>query len=195
MKKLLFTVCAVFVFVLAFSQDKPEGLFINSKAKDFSGKDQNGNEVSLKDLRKKGYVVVMFYRGSWCPYCNRHLQKFQDSLALLTEKGATVVAITPETAEGISKTAEKIKPSFPLIHDEEMKIAKAYGVSYKVDDRTVQRYKNTDIDLLKINDQREASLPVPAVYVINKDGSVTYRFFDSNYKKRPSVREILDQIK
>lgn len=194
MKKLFALLSALFVIAAVHAQNKPEGLFINSKAPNFSGTDQNGNKVELKDLRKKGKVVVVFYRGNWCPYCNKHLQKLQDSLSLITEKGASVVAISPENTEGIVKTVEKTKVSFPILHDEEMKIAKSYQVSFKVDDSTAQRYKNADIDLLKINNQKEALLPVPAVYIINKDGSVTYRFFEADYKRRVSVKEILANL-
>ena len=194
MKKLLAFFSALLFFSFAFAQDKPEGLFINSKAPNFTAKDQNGNEISLKDLKKKSKVVLVFYRGNWCPYCSKHLQKLQDSLNYITEKGAMVVAITPETTEGIAKTVEKTKVTFPIVYDEEMKIAKSYQVSFKVDDKTVQRYKNADIDLLKNNNQKEALLPVPAVYIINKDGAVTYRFFESDYKKRVSVKEILANL-
>src|ERR1700749_111926 len=110
------------------AQEKPEGLFINSKAPDFKGKDQNGNEVVLKDLRKKGPVVIIFYRGYWCPYCNKELQKLEDSLQLIKEKGAQLIAITPEKQEGIANTIEKTKASYPIITDEELKIMKAYDV-------------------------------------------------------------------
>jgi peroxiredoxin len=195
MKQLL----SLIIMLLAFScfgQEKPEGLFINSKAFDFKAKDQSGVEVSLKELRKKGPVVVLFYRGNWCPYCNKELTRLQDSLQLITEKGASVVAITPEASEGINKTIEKTKAVFPILHDEEMKIAKAYKVAYEVDERTTGRYKSFGTDLLSINEQKlKASLPVPAVYVINKEGSVTYRYFNEDYKKRPSVKDILAEIK
>jgi peroxiredoxin len=184
------------ITLTALAQDKPEGLFINSKAFDFKAKDQSGAEVSLKELRKKGPVVVVFYRGHWCPYCNRELTRFQDSLQFITEKGAQVVAITPEAQEGITKTIEKTKVVFPILYDQDMKIAKAYQVSYEVDERTLNRYKNFGTDLLAINQQKQkAYLPVPAVYVINKEGSITYRYFNDDYKKRPSVKEILDEIK
>ena len=195
MKQLL----SIMFMLLAFScfaQEKPEGLFINSKAYDFKAKDQSGVEVSLKELRKKGPVVVLFYRGNWCPYCNKELTRLQDSLQLITEKGASVVAITPEASEGINKTIEKTKAVFPILHDEEMKIAKAYKVAYEVDERTTGRYKSFGTDLLNINEQKlKAWLPVPAVYVINKEGSVTYRYFNEDYKKRPSVKDILEEIK
>src|SRR5260370_24198963 len=94
------------------AQEKPEGLFINSKAPDFKAKDQNGNEIVLKDLRRKGPVVLVFYRGYWCPYCNKELQKLEDSLQLIKDKGAQLIAVTPEKKEGVAKTIEKIKQNY-----------------------------------------------------------------------------------
>jgi len=177
-------------------QEKPEGLFIHSKAPDFKAKDLTGLPVNLKDLRKKGPVVLVFYRGNWCPYCNKELTRIQDSLQMITEKGATLIAVTPEAQEGIIKTAEKTKAQFPIIYDEDMKIMKAYDVAYKVDEKTVARYKNFDIDLAANNNQKpeDVFLPVPAVYIVDKEGSITYRYFEPDYKKRPSVKEILKNL-
>jgi peroxiredoxin len=191
MKKIALLSFSLLVVAFSMAQDRPEGLFINSKAPEIRGTDQGGKEVSLKDLRKKGSVVVLFYRGYWCPYCNHFLQKLQDSLQMITDKGASVIAVTPESTEGISKTVEKTKASFPVVYDEDMKFAKAYHVAFRVDDIAVQRSKNAGIDLLANNHQKEPWLPVPAVYIVNKEGSVTYRYFNEDYKKRPSVREIL----
>ncbi|HEX2534111.1 MAG TPA: peroxiredoxin-like family protein [Chitinophagaceae bacterium] len=196
MKKVLLLLSFFTILISVSAQDKPEGLFINSKAPDFKGTDQSGNAVSLKELRKKGPVVVIFYRGNWCPYCNKQLSRLQDSLQLIRDKGATVVAITPEASAGITKTVEKTKVTFPILYDADMKIAKGYGVSYQVDEKTQTRYKNFGIDLLENNSQKgTAFLPVPAVYVVNKEGSVLYRYFNEDYKKRPSVAEILAEIK
>jgi len=195
MKRLFFLLIMFFSFSLLHAQLKPEGLFINSKAPDFKGKDQSGAEVSLKDLRKKGPVVVVFYRGNWCPYCSKALTRFQDSLQYLTAKGAQVVAITPEGAAGVAKTTEKTGVVFPVLSDVDMKIANGYKVAYSVDDRTLGRYKNAGIDLLETNGQKEAKLPVPAVYIINKEGSVTYRYFNEDYKKRPWIKDLLAEIK
>lgn len=195
MKKLILSLCFAVAGVLAFAQDKPEGLFMNSKAQDFKLKDQNGNEVNTKELRKKGPLVVMFYRGYWCPYCNRELKRFQDSLQYITDKGAQLIAITPESAEGVAKTVEKTSASFPIVTDVDMKLAKAYKVNFDVDDKTVNRYKMANIDLLANNLQKDkAQLPVPAIYIINKEGSVVYRFFEEDYRKRPSVKEILNNL-
>jgi peroxiredoxin len=189
MKYLITCLVASLFFLNASAQDKPEGLFINSKAADFKLNDQNGKSISLKELRKKGPVVIMFYRGYWCPYCNKELKRFQDSLELISAKG-TLIAITPESKEGIDSVFERTGATFSILSDEGMKISSQYGVSFKVDDRTVGRYKNAGIDLAKINNQKEVSLPVPAVYIVNKDGYISYRFFDADYKKRPWVKDI-----
>lgn len=193
MKKVLASFFAVLLTLLMQAQ-KPEGLFINSKAPEFLLKDQNGATVSLKELRKKGPVVLLFYRGYWCPFCSKELKAFQDSLSLLEAKGARVVAITPEKSEGIDSTARKTGAGFPLLYDEDMKITTAYAGAYPVDDRTVNRYKMAGIDLLRLNGQKAAQLPVPAVYIINRDGAVTFRYFDENYRNRPSVQLILKNL-
>lgn len=198
MKQTLAVIFSIFIFHFAFAQQKPEGLFINSKVPDFKARDQNGNEVVFKDLRKKGNIVVVFVRGDWCPYCNRFLKKLQDSLPLIQARHAQLIAITPEAQEGIDSTIAKTGVTFPIIYDSAMKITDAYRGTSKVDDRTLVRYKNSNppIDLLKLNNQRnEAFLPVTAVYVVNNEGSVTFRYFDEDYRKRVSVKEILDALK
>jgi len=196
MRKFL-SVPLLIVCLNVFGQEKPEGLFINSKAPDFKSKDQNGNEIALKDLRKKAPVVLVFYRGYWCPYCNKELQRLQDSLQLITEGGAQLVAVTLEKQEGIAKTIEKTKANFPILSDEEMKIMKAYDVVYQVDEKTIARYKMASIDLAANNGQKPDAvyLPIPAVYVINKQGEITYRYFESDYRKRPYVKDILENLK
>ena len=195
MKKLLF-ILSLLISLAGLSQEKPEGLFIHSKAPDFKSKDLTGIDISLKELRRKGPVVILFYRGNWCPYCNKELSRFQDSLQLIKDKGASLVAVTPETTEGIIKTAEKTKAQFPIIYDEDLKIMKGYDVAYKVDEKSVARYKNFDIDLAVNNNQKpeEVYLPVPAVYIVDKEGTITFRYFEPDYKKRVSVKEILKNL-
>lgn len=176
------------------AQEAPEGLFINSKAPDFKATDQNGNTVRLKDLLKKGKVVLVFYRGEWCPYCNRYLKRLQDSLELVKEKGATIVAISPEVSANVKKTVGKTGATFPVLYDEGLKIMKAYEVEYEVPVNTQTRYRNTGLKLEEANGKNGAYLPIPATYVINKEGTITYRYFEADYKKRPSVKDILDHL-
>jgi peroxiredoxin len=197
MKKFLLCVCSVFIFSVCIAQENPDGLVENSMAPEFKAVDQFGKNVTLSDLRKQGAVVVLFYRGNWCPYCSKQLSELNDSLKFITDKGAQVIAITPEAQEGIDKTIQKTKASFSILHDKDMKIAKAYNVSFKVDDETTDKYKNRwNIDLIQINKQHDAAyLPIPAVYIIDKNGKITYRFFETDYKQRPSVKELLSFLK
>lgn len=176
------------------AQHNPEGLFIHSKAPEFKAADQNGREISLKELRKKGPVVLIFYEGYWNPFSKRQLKNWQDSLALISTTGATLIAITPESQIGIDSTVSKTGITFPVLSDAGMNIAVAYDVAYFVDDRTRNRQLSNGIDLLKINNQRKAQLPVPAVYIIDREGSIIYRYFDANYRNRLSVKELLKEL-
>lgn len=194
MKKILAIFSLSFMLNSAFTQEAPEGLFIDSKAPDFRAKDQNGNEVRLKDLLKKGKVVLVFYRGQWCPYCNKELSRLNDSIQLIRDKGATVVAVSPEQPENIAKTVEKTKAEYPVLYDEGLKIMKAYDVEFEVPENTLTRYRNSGLDIEKNNGANGKYLPVPAVYIIDMEQTITYRFFDPDYKKRPSVKELLENL-
>jgi peroxiredoxin len=194
MKKILFLFFLSLNAYPLFSQQSPEGLFINSKAPDFRAKDQTGMEIRLKDVLKKGKVVLMFYRGYWCPYCNRELKRFEDSLQLIISKGATLLAVTPEKPESITKTIEKTSATYSILFDEGLKIMNAYNVSFEVPENTLTRYRNTGIDIEKSNGSNGKYLPVPAVYIIDKESTIIYRFFEPDYKKRPTVQEILDNL-
>lgn len=195
MKKLFVFAMMLFASVVMHGQEAPEGLFINSKAADFKATDQNGNELRLKDMLKKEKVVVIFYMGYWSPHCTRFLQRVQDSLQLIKDKGATVIAIGAEKTENVKQTVEKSKAQFPIVFDEELKIMKNYEVEYTVPENTITRYRNSGIDLEKINGNKDWQfLPVPAVYIIDKESAVKYRFFNTDYKKRPSVAEILKNL-
>jgi peroxiredoxin len=186
---------AALFFAAIIRVNAQEGLQVNDKAPDFSAMDQNGKKVSLKDALEKGPVVLVFYRGQWCPYCNKQLKKLEDSMSLVSAKGATIIAITPETAENISKTVEKTKATYPILHDEGMVIMKNYDVAFAVDEKTVEKYKGYGIDFTQSNGAANgANLPVPALYVINKEGTISFRHFDKNYTKRVSVAEVLSHL-
>ena len=182
-------------FVFAQSETVyPEGLKAGDTAPDFSGKDQNGKIFRLSEALKQGEVVMLFYRGQWCPYCNKQLSHFSDSLAMLTAKGAMLLAITPETAENVKKTIEKTKTSFPVIEDEGMAIMKLYKVNFAVDEKTITKYKGYGIDFDKANGTNAANLPVPATYIIGKDRKIKFVFFNTDYRKRASVDDILKNL-
>ncbi len=194
MKKFLLSAFPALVSFCLFAQEAPEGLFIGSKAPDFKAMDQSGREVRLKDELKKGKVVLIFYRGQWCPYCSKFLAKLQDSIQQFTDKGATVIAVGPEKPENVQQTVEKTKATFPVLHDKDLKIMKAYDVEYEVPENTLLRYRNGNIDIEKNNGSNGKFLPIPAIYIIDKESTVTYRFFDADYRKRPAVKDLLDNL-
>ena len=194
MKKYLLVLSFFSITLAIVAQDTPKGLVVTDIAPAFSAKDQNGKMISLSEELKKGPVVLVFYRGQWCPYCNKHLKKLEDSLSFITAKGARLITITPEKAENISKTIEKTKATYSILYDDGLKIMKSYDVAFAVDEKTVEKYKGFGIDFTQANGENGANLPVPALYIIGTDGKISYRYFDTNYTKRASVAEIIDHL-
>jgi peroxiredoxin len=184
------------IFIVLFSNDNvvKTGLEIGDKAPEFSGIDQNGEELSLNNLIEKGPVVLIFYRGYWCPYCNKHLNELQDSLNYILQKGASVIAISPEKSEFVNKSVQQTKASFSILSDSNYLIMKKYGVDYKVADSKVLTYKIFNMDINKTNGDDLNILPVPATYIIGRDGKIKWVHFNPDYKKRSTIKEILDQL-
>lgn len=176
-------------------QNSMKALSIGDTAPSFEGKDQNGNKIILSEMLKKGKVVLIFYRGQWCPVCNRHLSQLQDSLQMVLDKGAAVIAVTPERQEYIQKMIVKTNVAFPIIYDEEYRIMNAYGVAFKPKKVEVFIY-NTMLGakLKKANWDESNTLPVPATYIIDIDGKIKYAHFNPDYKKRASVKDILKNL-
>jgi peroxiredoxin len=197
MKKMLSIMILALASITCFAQTEtiyPDGLKVGDIAPEINTVDQNGNTVSLKEILKKGDAVLVFYRGQWCGYCNKQLSKINDSLEAITAKGATVITITPETKENIKKTVEKTKAGFSVIQDSGLVIMKNYKVSFAVDDKTITKYKGYGIDFEKANGENGANLPVPATYIVGKDGKIKYVFFNKDYSKRASVKDILANL-
>lgn len=194
MKYVLTNIAFLFSSFVIAQSTEPKGLKVGDTAPLFTANDNNGKSFSLESALKKGDVVLMFYRGQWCPFCNKQMSQMNDSLSLITGKGATVVAISPEIQENVVKTIEKTKASFPVISDVQMKIMKDYQVNFAVPQTTIDRYKNFGIDFNVVNGVNGANLPVPATYVIGKNGKIKYVFFNPDYRKRASVKEIASYL-
>lgn len=175
--------------------DEPKGLEIGTIAPSFSGKDKNGNIVDSNAELKKGPVVLIFYRGQWCPVCNRYLSNLQDSLQPIIDKGAQVIAVSPEKPEYLGKTLVKTGAEFTLLYDEDYKISKSYDVLFRPENSTLTIY-NTLLGANLKNAQSDDSqqLPIPATFIIAQDGKIVWRQFNPDYKKRASVAEILNNI-
>ncbi|MCP4459680.1 MAG: AhpC/TSA family protein [Cytophagales bacterium] len=174
----------------------PEGLTEGTMAPNFSGTDQNGTNIQLSEQLKKGSVVLIFYRGYWCPVCNRYLSKFQEDINLILEKGSSVIAITPEQNDGVEKTVNKGKISFSVLTDTDYSIMDQYKVRFLVTDKYSAKINNLfGADIATNNGDDKPYLPIPATYIIGMDGRITKVFFDLNYKNRPPVGEIVKYLK
>jgi len=193
MKQLAFITCLL-LSIISQAQETPKGLTEQVKAPEFSAKDQTGTTINLQDQLKNGSVVLVFARGHWCPYCNKQLKRFEDSLPQIKAKGASLIAVTPEKPEYINKLVAKTKASYPILFDDGLHIMKSYDVAFAVDNATITSYKKYGIDFTTINGLNGAYLPVPAIYVINKEGSIVFRHYDTDFRNMASIREIIAHL-
>ncbi len=177
-----------------YAQADESKFAMGDQVPNFTGVDQFGDEFELSKQLEKGPVVLMFYRGYWCPYCNKQLSEMQDSLQFITERGGAVIAVTPEQPEYVQETVTKTNASFKIIHDKDLKIMNTYGVAYRMEDALVKKYKKNGLDVAQTNGDNGTYLPVPATYIINSDGSILYAFYDPDYKKRATVSKILKNL-
>ena len=173
----------------------PHGLKAGDKAPDFTGYDQTGKQVELKKLLDKGPIILFFYRGKWSTECSRYLNNYQDSLKVLTDQGFNVVAITPESIENVEQTVKLHNLTFTVIYDCQEKIMKDYDVIFNVTKAYQEKiHSDFSINIAENNGRDAARLPVPATYIINKDGIIVAVQFDPDYKNRASVKWILKNL-
>lgn len=177
------------------SAEDAKGLAIGSIAPSFNAIDSDSIPFDLNEATLNGSVVIIFYRGFWCPVCNKHLAQIQDSLSLITDKGATVVAISPEKPEYLEKMANKSGAKFRLLYDEGYKIANAYDVTFTPKKSELVIYNTVlSANLKETHSDDSQRLPLPATYVVDKKGTIIWRQFDPDYKNRSSVREIIENL-
>jgi peroxiredoxin len=160
-------------------------------APEFTLKDPEGNPVSSRDLLAKGPLVVSFYRGVWCPYCNLELQALQAALADITARGASLVAISPQTAANSRKSQRDNKLGFPILSDAKSEVANAFGIRFALPDYLAETYRAFGNNLPVINDDPAWVLPMPARYVIGTDGVIAYAEVNPDYTQRPDPSELL----
>lgn len=173
----------------------PVGLVIGDSAPFFQTVDVDGQKIDLNVLRRQGPVILLFYRGQWCPVCSRYLSNLNDSIHLLLDKGATIIAIGPEKPGKALKMKRETKSEFSFIADTSLAIHYAYDVLFHVTKRYQAKIKNFLLtDIAKNNGKKEAMLPVPATYVIGKDGKIMYKQFEYDYKDRASIKDILEHL-
>lgn len=160
------------------------------RAPRFSLRDQNGDPVSSSSLLEQGPLVVTFYRGVWCPYCNFELQAMNDALPAIRALGANVVAVSPQTAPNSRKAVRVNALDFPVLSDPRNDIAAAFGLRFTLPDYLVALYQKLKNDLPAFNGDPSWTLPMPARYVIGSDGMVLYSEVNPDYTRRPDPEEL-----
>jgi len=169
-------------------------LKVGDKAPEFELKNALKKPVKLSALLKNGPVVITWYRGGWCPYCNIQLRYLQNFLPQFKAAGATLVALSPELPDKSLNTTEKNNLEFEVLTDYNNEIAKEFGIAFTLNDELIDIY-NGFHRLETFNGVDTNELPIPATYVIGRDGLIKYAFIDADYRKRAEPAVILDVLK
>lgn len=171
-------------------------LIVGSIAKDFTLKNVLNKDISLDELLKENdFVVISFYRGTWCPYCNLELKALQGINDELINLNAKLVAISPQTPDASLTTKEKNELEFEVLSDADSKVIKNYGLVFNLNDELKPIYESFGIKLAQSNGVDTYELPMPGVFVINKNKEILFTFIDEDYTKRCEPKTILDTIR
>lgn len=153
--------------------------------------DALGRQVSLPALWAKGPLIVVFYRGGWCPYCNLELREWQRLLPEVAARGGTLVAVSPQTPDNSLSTVEKNELAFTVLSDSKLDAARGFGVLFDMPAELVALYQGVGHDLPVQNGNGLWALPVPATYVIGTDGVIRYANIDVDYRNRAEPADVL----
>jgi peroxiredoxin len=161
----------------------------------FKLNDPDGNAVSSAALLKNGPLVISFYRGVWSPYCNMELQALEAAKPEFEKLGASLLAISPQTAPNSRKSVRQNNLTFPILSDAKGAVAAEFGLRFKLQDSLVDLYKNLKNDLPSFNDDPSWTLPMPARYVIGQDGAILYAEVNPDYTHRPEPEDMLPALR
>jgi peroxiredoxin len=170
-------------------------LAVGAKATAFELSDHNGKPVSSTELMAKGILVICFIRGRWDPFCCGQMEAMNLVLPRIVEAGASLLAISPQTVKQSFFMADQHKLRFPLLSDTSNQVARQFGLVYCVPDYQQAIYRRAFINLPFANGDESWELPIPATYVLDRDGTVLYASADPDYTTRPEPEEILSVIK
>lgn len=163
-------------------------------APDFTLPDIDGAEINLSQELEEGPVVISFYRGGWCPYCNLELRALQRVLPHIRSRQAKLLAIAPERAELTQELRDKAGLDFPLLHDQGNHVACAFGLVFTLPEALRPLYAQFGIDLPASNGDDSFELPMPATYIIDRNRRIVHAFVDADYTRRMEPEEILEVL-
>jgi len=177
-------------------QQGAQSIKVGEKAPDFTLPNATDNRVNLAMLLTKGPVVITFYRGSWCPYCNLQLRALQSRLSDIHELGAELVAISPEVPDNSLSQEERNILPFPVLSDQDAIIASLYGIAWEVPDLILSHMKkDRNLQLSNINNGNGSILPLPATFIVNTTGNVVWKYVDVDYRMRAEPEDIVTELK
>jgi len=167
---------------------------VGDRAPDFTLPDAAGKPVHLADLLRRGPVVLTWYRGGWCPYCNLTLSAMQESVPAIEQQGATLVAVSPELPGKAAATVKNGGLKFTVLSDRGNQVARAYGIAYTLPAEIAASYRGF-FKIEEYNGDRSNVLPLAATYVIDSRGVIRWAFVEADYKKRAEPADILAALK
>ncbi len=169
-------------------------LNVGAKMPSFKLKDANNQMVGSDDLLKQANLVIVFYRGSWCPFCNLYLRNLQKNLSRIKEAGGNLVAISVENPDNSLNVAKKNELDFTVLSDPNLTLAGKFGIVYQLPQETDALYKSHGLNVAEHNQMEKAKLPLSATYVVNRKGEIVYAFLEPDYKKRAEPQAIIDAL-
>ncbi|REC76037.1 AhpC/TSA family protein [Chryseobacterium elymi] len=166
-------------------------LKVGDKMPEFSLPNTMGQMISSGEILKKEKMILAFYRGNWCPYCNLELRSLQQTLSRIKNENAFLAAVSPQTLYHSRTTAEKNNLGFNVLTDADNTFAKKLGIVFQLPDFILPYYQSLGIELTDFNNNEENTLPIPAVFVVDRNGYIIFRFLDVNYMNRLDIEELI----
>lgn len=168
---------------------------VGEKIPDVTLKNAKGEPVSLTALAGEKQTILVFFRGGWCPYCNKQLMGLQKIESDLTALGYQIVAISADKPEKISETVTNDELKYTVLSDNNSDASIAFGIAFKVDDATVEKYKGYNLDLDEASGNSNHILPVPSVFILDTQGKIKYEYVNPDYKVRLDENKLLEEAK
>jgi peroxiredoxin len=177
---------------VAPSAEEAHPLAVGSTVPDATLSTMEGNPTSLHAAMAGKPTVIVFYRGDWCPYCNRQLSSLEETQKALQEMGFQIIAISPDTPDHLQATFDKNKLTYTLLSDSQMETAKSFGLAFQVAQEVIDKYLNQyNLDLSDYSGEDHGQLPVPAVYIVSGEGKVLFEHHDPDYTHRLKEEALL----
>lgn len=169
-------------------------LSVGERAPRFALPSATGNEVTLTGLLAEGPVVLTFYRGAWCPYCNLALRVLQENNQAIRDRGARLVAVSPQIPDESLSLIDKHELAFDLLSDIGSETAKQYGIAFDLSEELAALYDQRGHDLQRVNGGHPRTLPLPATYVIDSDGIIRWAFVADDHTLRADPADVLTAL-